>query len=166
MTTFKDWFDEHLGDYVEDIATYGCSSGFPYITYYKDTTKIFDEFEDELFELVGEQAENCGYDNVFELLGGCKNLDNSLLSFKNLMVWYSCEELVHKVVETNEQREEEEKLLRDQWPEVRAMIVEKYGEDDEIALNEGFNDWTDALCTDGDISEYVCDNVTREDVER
>lgn len=62
--------------------------------------------------------------------------------------------------------DETERVLAPAWPEIKKMITDEYGEDDEIAINEGFNDWTDSLCKDGDISERTYNEVTREDVER
>lgn len=47
--------------------------------------------------------------------------------------------------------------------EIEPLVVEQYGADDEIALNEEFNNWTDSLCKDGEISQYVYNNVTRTD---
>jgi hypothetical protein len=43
--------------------------------------------------------------------------------------------------------------------EVAPMILETYDADDSIAFNESFNDWTDSLCKDGDISQDVRNNV-------
>jgi hypothetical protein len=33
--------------------------------------------------------------------------------------------------------------------EILPYIVKEYGEDDEPAINEGFNSWSDSLCEDG-----------------
>ena len=54
--------------------------------------------------------------------------------------------------------------VRSLWPEVRAMIVAQYGEKDEIALNQGFNEYTDSLCKDGQISGYTYDKITEDDL--
>jgi len=49
--------------------------------------------------------------------------------------------------------------------EVAPMVLETYetyetyDADDSIAFNEAFNNWTDDLCKDGDISEDVYNNV-------
>lgn len=59
--------------------------------------------------------------------------------------------------------EEEVQTVRDMWPNILQMVVDDYGWDDTIAINEAFNDWTDSLCQDGDISDYVLNNVTLED---
>ena len=43
--------------------------------------------------------------------------------------------------------------------EIAPLIIEEYGVDDEPAMSEGFNNWSDSLCKDGEIhpvqySEY------------
>lgn len=35
--------------------------------------------------------------------------------------------------------------------EIAPLIIKQYGEDDEAAMNEAFNNWTDALCKEGEI---------------
>ena len=37
--------------------------------------------------------------------------------------------------------------------EIAPLVIEQYGEDDEPAMNEAFNDWSDALCRDGVLHE-------------
>ena len=37
--------------------------------------------------------------------------------------------------------------------EIAPAIIARYGADDEPAMNEGFNNWTDSLCTDGILHE-------------
>jgi hypothetical protein len=44
--------------------------------------------------------------------------------------------------------------------EVRPSVVEEYGKDDEIAINEAFNNWTDMLCKDGELHELQYENYT------
>ncbi len=47
--------------------------------------------------------------------------------------------------------------------EIAPLVVEQYGEDDVPAMDEAFNNWTDALCKAGEIPELVYERVTRED---
>jgi hypothetical protein len=47
--------------------------------------------------------------------------------------------------------------------EIEPYVIKQYGPDDEIALNEAFNDWTDGLCKDREISNHIYNNVTRTD---
>ena len=35
--------------------------------------------------------------------------------------------------------------------EVLPAVIEQYSEDDQPAINEAFNNWTDSLCSDGEI---------------
>lgn len=35
--------------------------------------------------------------------------------------------------------------------EIAPLVIEQYGEDDEPAMNEAFNNWTDELCKDGSL---------------
>ncbi len=47
--------------------------------------------------------------------------------------------------------------------EIEPLVIQQYGADDEVALNEAFNDWTDSLCKDGEISSFVYNNISRTD---
>ena len=42
--------------------------------------------------------------------------------------------------------------------EIAPAVVAKYGEDDTIAMNEAFNNWTDSLCKDGELHELQYEN--------
>ena len=42
--------------------------------------------------------------------------------------------------------------------EVLPLVVEQYGEDDIIAINTAYNDWTDMLCKDGEITDEQYNN--------
>lgn len=44
---------------------------------------------------------------------------------------------------------------------IQPSVVEQYGEED-IALNEAFNNWTDALCKNGEICDRTYNTATRE----
>jgi hypothetical protein len=43
--------------------------------------------------------------------------------------------------------------------EVRPLIVQRCGEGDIPALREGFNNWTDGLCKDGEISLELYESI-------
>ncbi len=46
---------------------------------------------------------------------------------------------------------DEEELSERFDADIAPQIIEQYGEDDEPAMNEAFNNWSDSLCKDGDI---------------
>ena len=37
--------------------------------------------------------------------------------------------------------------------EIAPLIIDQYGEGDEPAMDEAFNDWSDSLCKDGELHE-------------
>lgn len=90
---FSEWMKENLEDYAEDIATHGCIAGFPGLTYYTDTTELYDKFEDEIWEALHEDYQEFGYDNIVAFVGSFNGAENvyDVTTFKNLLVWYMAE---------------------------------------------------------------------------
>ena len=37
--------------------------------------------------------------------------------------------------------------------EILPIVIEQYGEDDQDAIDQTFNDWTDSLCKDGELHD-------------
>ena len=52
----------------------------------------------------------------------------------------------------------EEELSERFDSDILPLIIEQCGEDDEPAINEGFNDWSDSLCKDGELHEEQYNN--------
>ena len=106
MKTFKDWFKTNMKDYAKDIANNGADSGYPNITYYYDTNVLFDEYENDILEMLKNTTENIGYDNIIDLLqtfnrkdilkGFFETLKRDEQS-KCLLVWFACEELSNQL---------------------------------------------------------------------
>ena len=90
---FNTWFDENLSDYASDIANHGADAGYPHITYYSDTSPIYDRFENQIFEALSDDAESMGYENIDAMTSQFGRAD--MLDFpegrKCLLVWYMCE---------------------------------------------------------------------------
>jgi hypothetical protein len=107
VTTFKQWFAEHLSEYASDIANHGADAGFPHITYTRDTVEVFDQYGDEIWEMAVNMADDMGNKNVAEMISGFGRSDMlcSLDQFKNLMVWFACEEAARNFEDTNEDEE-------------------------------------------------------------
>ncbi len=95
---FRTWFKANLREYASDIAGHGADSGFPCITYTRDTVQIFDKFGDEIWDMAVEDAEGMGCKNVAEMIAGFGRADmlSGLDQFKNLMVWYACEKVARE----------------------------------------------------------------------
>ena len=57
----------------------------------------------------------------------------------------------------------DKEIVRRFLAEEAPGIVETYG-DDQGALNAWFNDWTDSMCKDGEITEEQYNNVCMPDL--
>lgn len=97
--TFREWFAANLKEEARGIANHGADSGFPNITYYTDTVKLFDRFGDEIWAMAVDDANDMGNKNVAEMIAGFggANSIGTLDQFKNLMVWYACEKLAREM---------------------------------------------------------------------
>ena len=62
-------------------------------------------------------------------------------------------ELVEAYAADNGGYDSEEALSEAFDEQVAPAVIAQYGEDDEPAMNEAFNDWTDSLCKDGEIHD-------------
>lgn len=90
--TFEQWFKENLGESARDIAEHGADCGFTYITYTSDCVELFDNYQDELWELVVNTAEESRL-NLMELIATFNRVDmaSTFDGLKNLIVWFACE---------------------------------------------------------------------------
>ena len=65
-------------DEIKDVATYGCSGGVSDFIYYYETSKFYDEYEDEILDYLSD----CGI-TIRDL---CTN-DDTIATLKNSLVW-------------------------------------------------------------------------------
>ncbi len=65
--TFRAWMEaQYCSETMEDICNYGCVSGFPGLIYYSETTALYAAYQEEIWEILQESAEEYGYENVIE----------------------------------------------------------------------------------------------------
>ena len=99
--SFRAWMKAHFDEgSLRDLAQYGAQSGFPGLTYYKDTGALYDKFHDEIWEVLYEDAESMGHKNILEMLGtfgGAENVGTDD-QFKNLLVWYMAERVARELI--------------------------------------------------------------------
>ena len=94
--SLEEWYAENLEEYTHDLATHGAAGGFPGITYYEDTTRIYNAFHSDIWEALAEDAENMNQ-SVPEFIGnlyGADGVDDDT-RFKNLLVWYAVERIAY-----------------------------------------------------------------------
>ena len=100
--TFKQWMNANLKDYYKDIAGHGCSAGFPGLTYYTDTAKLYGKFKDDIFSMLDEDAEDQGV-TIPELIASFNGADVwDCGTFENLLVWYAAERIAYSATEEDE----------------------------------------------------------------
>ena len=104
MNTFKDWLIENLKDELSDIAKHGCQGGFQGLTYYNETSSLYDTHKDEIWEMLCNDSEEFGHNNVIGFISsfnGANNVSNET-TFKNLLVWYAAEKIASEVTSCDE----------------------------------------------------------------
>lgn len=87
---------------MEDLQRYGCVSGMiTDLIYYDDTNKFYDNYKDDINELLSNLLDGSGL-SIQEFFG--KNFDNDdplILNFsnKNLLAWFGFEESSYRIYE-------------------------------------------------------------------
>lgn len=96
--TFEQWFQQNLSEYAEDIANHGADGGFPHITYTNEIVEIFNKYEDEIWQMVNDSANEYGAKDIADFIGSFNRIDmaESFDGFKNLLVWFACEDLAYR----------------------------------------------------------------------
>lgn len=119
-----------------------------------------------------------GSDQSFE--DWCSDLGYDTDSRKALAVFHACRDTAAQLrnglglevfgelmevdgAETEDLDATQEEVRKRFESELLDGLVEMYGADDTVALDTAFNDWTDMLCKDGELSDEAYDYVTRTD---
>jgi len=76
--------DERFDDIeeVKTVADHGCEGGVSGFIYYSETSKFFDEYQDE----IEEELENTMGDDYLRMIAGSPTVTNTR-TLKNFMVW-------------------------------------------------------------------------------
>jgi hypothetical protein len=85
--TFKEWMkDTYTQGELSDIREYGCVNGVSGLIYYTETEAIYDQYCDELHEVLGCWIDSFGQTPKYIT----KELGNAT-TFKNALVWFVAE---------------------------------------------------------------------------
>jgi hypothetical protein len=100
--TFLDHIrDNYNIEELNDIVNHGCASGCAgTMIYYSDTTDLYDQFADELHEMIAFEVENFG-----EVPGFITEAlrSGSVAIFKNAVVWFVAETYAFRLVNEAEE---------------------------------------------------------------
>lgn len=99
--TFKNWMKANFTKQeIRDICNYGADAGWHGLTYYRDTCKLYDRFECEIWDRLTDDAESYGHKNVFEMIANFRRADvMDSYQFKNLLAWYMAEEIARELTD-------------------------------------------------------------------
>lgn len=94
----REWVKENLAEELADIASLGADAGYPHITYTFDCVVLHDRFEEELWDMLYDDAQEFGFDNVAAFMATWQRKDmlNNLDQMKNLIVWYAVEKIARE----------------------------------------------------------------------
>jgi len=92
---FKDYMKEtYEREELEDIVKHGCVSGCAStMIYYDDTTKLYNEYADELHDILQNEIDQFG-----EIPPYFKDNMGSPITFKNAMVWFGAETIANEIL--------------------------------------------------------------------
>ena len=109
--TFKDWMtDQFEHDELVDLCNHGAQGGFSGLIYYHETTALYDQYHQNIWDMIWRDREVFDMRTCLELLAsfsGAKDV-RSDVQFKNLLVWYAAEQIAFELTQ-GECLEEDEK---------------------------------------------------------
>ena len=93
--------DDNNESILTNILKYGCESGScSDLIYYNQTLKFYEDYEDEINELLVNLLNCCGYKSPVELFGDKWDDDDPLARDEhnqNLLAWFAFEETMRNV---------------------------------------------------------------------
>lgn len=92
--TFTDWISaQYSHDELVDMCHYGCIGGFNGLIYYTEITSLYAKYKEDIWELLADQAIQCGYDDVISFIYSVSMMQDSINSdtFENKLVWCAAE---------------------------------------------------------------------------
>jgi hypothetical protein len=97
-------YDGNITAVISDLLKHGCQSGIvSELIYYKDTCDFYEGYEEEIWDLLEEQADSFGIKNILEFIGklnGAKDVHN-LEQFQNILAWFAYEETARLLADEN-----------------------------------------------------------------
>ena len=100
--TFSQWMAQNYdADELREIAEHGCSDGVTGMTYYTETTSLYDRFGEELWEMLSDDADDFGYPTALSFLASLNGAENvsTPAQAANLIVWYAAERVAQNMTD-------------------------------------------------------------------
>lgn len=126
------------------------------LSLFHDTCDLHGTEVDSLSDFA-EWVDHVGHDNLPEavkMFQACHSTFDQLkdtLTHEEREAFYDCTE--------DEQEPNQEEISQRFDNEIMPSVIQQYGENDKPAINEAFNNWTDGLCKDGQISSLLYSRI-------
>jgi hypothetical protein len=107
MNSIKQWLERYETSELKDIVRHGCMSDCATdLIYYDDTVAFHDKYEDEIWDMLYDDASDQGI-TILQMLAqfnGQKNV-GSVEQFKNMLCWYAVERTANEMINDLEEVE-------------------------------------------------------------
>ena len=101
IETLEEWVREFYdNDDLLNIANYGCEGGINGILYYAEINVVYNKFNDDIWSILAEYAEDCDYKSVLHMLAELKGHDiQTADNFNSWTVWIAVEIIAQRILE-------------------------------------------------------------------
>lgn len=99
--TFTSWMQHNFcRQTLKDIAQHGADKGYAGLIYYHDTCKLYSRFNEEIWEMLGDDADNFGQ-SPLQLIASFNSANTvcSAVTFENLLTWYAAERTARQLTD-------------------------------------------------------------------
>ena len=114
--TFKKWMlNQFTHNELADLCNHGAQNGFSGLIYYPETTALYNQYRDDIWDMLEEDRIQLGYQTCLELIAsfnGAKNV-GSENQYKNLLVWYAAERIAFEITQGEYSSDDEADSLSD-----------------------------------------------------
>ncbi len=100
--TFKEWLTKNLDStQIRDLAEHGADAGWPGLTYYKDTCKLYERYRGEIWDALENLRDNLGAKSIMEVIASFNSAGDigTPDQFENALVWFMAEECARELSE-------------------------------------------------------------------
>ena len=112
--SIKDWILNNLDEgQVAEVVLHGCAGGVVgELIYYADTCAFYEKYKNEIWERLWDSWSDLGGDSVLHFIATFNGADDvgSDDQFRNLLAWWSCEDVCREVIADKEDKESNECL--------------------------------------------------------
>ena len=112
--SIKDWILNNLDEgQVAEVVLHGCSGGVvSELIYYADSCAFYEKYKEEIWQRLWDSWSDFGGDSVLHFIATFNGADDvgSDEQFRNLLAWWSCEDVCREVIADKEDKESNECL--------------------------------------------------------